>query len=135
MSNVDNFHILSSNDMHRANELHPLVPQLISSDNKAEIISLQITLFPNQGFSIGTTAQHAVLDGRTKITFVRSWAYLCKQGNIENPSLPPELTPSFDRSVIKDPAGLDILFLNQWLAFHGEYQDACKRNYFNLKGD
>lgn len=60
---------------------------------------------------------------------MRSWAYLCKQGNhIENPSLPPELTPSFDRSRIKDPARLDMLFLNHWLAFNGEYQDPGKRN-------
>ncbi|XWS30155.1 hypothetical protein CRYUN_Cryun24cG0093500 [Craigia yunnanensis] len=128
LSNLDNFHILSSNDMHKANELHPFVPQLISSNDKAEIISVQITLFPNQGFCIGTTTLHAVLDGKTAITFMRSWAYLCKQGNIENPSLPPELTPSFDRSGIKDPAGLDMLFLNHWLAFNGEYQDPDKRN-------
>ncbi|KAK8672696.1 hypothetical protein V6N13_111060 [Hibiscus sabdariffa] len=131
LSHVDNFHILSSNGIHKANELHPLVPQLISSDDKAEIISLQITLFPRQGFTIGITTNHAVIDGRTAVMFMRSWAHLCKQideDDVKSPCLPPELTPSFDRSCIKDQARLDMLFLNHWQAFNGEYQDPTKRS-------
>ncbi|KAK8716469.1 hypothetical protein V6N13_043776 [Hibiscus sabdariffa] len=132
LSEVDNFHILSGKDIHKANELHPLVPQLISSDDKAEIISLQITLFPRQGFTIGITTNHAVIDGRTAVMFMRSWAYLCRQidddDDVKNPTLPPELTPSFDRSCVEDQARLDMLFLNHWLAFNGEYQDPTKRS-------
>ncbi|GMJ02728.1 hypothetical protein like AT5G39080 [Hibiscus trionum] len=129
LSHVDNFHILSGNDIHKANELHPFVPQLISSDDKVEILSLQITLFPRQGFTIGITTNHAVIDGRTAVMFMRSWAHLCKQvDDVENPSLPPELTPSFDRSCIEDQARLDMLFLNHWQAFNGEYHDPTKRS-------
>ncbi|MBA0726679.1 hypothetical protein Golax_002490, partial [Gossypium laxum] len=64
--------------------------------------------------------------------FMRSWAYLCKYGtggNIgKNPCLPPELTPSFDRSIIKDPTGLDMLFLNKWLAIFDEGQEPNTRS-------
>ncbi|GMI87775.1 phenolic glucoside malonyltransferase 2 [Hibiscus trionum] len=112
-SNVANFDTLISYEMHRAKDLHPFTPQLVLSDDKAEILALQITLFPRQGFSIGTAAHHSAFDGRIASMFMRSWAYLCKHGTNK---LPPELTPSFDRSVIKDPSGLVLLFLNQWRA-------------------
>lgn len=48
--------------------------------------------------------------------FMESWAYLYKQGNKGSHSLPTELTPCFDRSLIKDPTRLDLLFLNRWPA-------------------
>ncbi|XVE68304.1 hypothetical protein DITRI_Ditri09bG0056800 [Diplodiscus trichospermus] len=111
------FNRLSSDGIYEADELHPLVPQLITSDDSASIIALQITLFPDKGFSIGITAHHMVVDGKTSTMFMKSWAFLCKQGNTENSLLPPELTPFFDRGVIKDPTGLDLdmLYLNQSL--------------------
>ncbi|KAH1040001.1 hypothetical protein J1N35_041744 [Gossypium stocksii] len=131
-SNVANFDTLISNEMHQATDLHPLVPHLILSDDKAEVLALQITLFPHQGFCIGTSACHSVLDGQTTSMFLRSWAYLCNYGtggNIgKNPCLPPELTPSFDRSNIKDPTGLDMLFLNKWLAIFDEDQGPNTRS-------
>ncbi|KAG4205293.1 hypothetical protein ERO13_A04G095300v2 [Gossypium hirsutum] len=97
-SNVANFDTLISNEMNQATDLHPLVPHLILSDDKAEILALQITLFPHQGFCIGTSARHTVL------------------------------TPSFDRSIIKDPTGLDMLFLNKWLAIFDEGQEPNTRS-------
>ncbi|KAG4119397.1 hypothetical protein ERO13_D11G077501v2 [Gossypium hirsutum] len=92
------FHRLSSNGIYEAVELHPLIPHLRSSDDSASILAIQITFFPSQGFSIGITAHHTA-------------------GNKENPGLPLELIPSFDREIIKDPTGLDldILYLNQRL--------------------
>ncbi|KDP25941.1 hypothetical protein JCGZ_22846 [Jatropha curcas] len=48
--------------------------------------------------------------------FLNARAYLCKQSEIEkNPTLSPELTPFFDRTLIQDPSGLDMIFLNNWL--------------------
>ncbi|KAE8710211.1 Gag protease polyprotein [Hibiscus syriacus] len=128
VSNVANFDTLISNEMHKANELHPLAPQLILSDDKAEILALQITLFPGRGFCIGTAAHHAVFDGKIASMFMRSWAYLCKYDNTNN-ELPPDLTPSFDRSIIKDPSGLDTLFLNQWRDIFAEYQVSNTRSF------
>ncbi|PON46193.1 Transferase [Parasponia andersonii] len=105
------FDLLTGNHAFQALASRPLVPVLQVSKTGASIISLQVTVFPNSGFCIGVTAHHAVLDGKSTTMFVKSWAYLCK----ENPPLLPELTPFYDRTVIKDPFGIDMLYLNMWL--------------------
>ncbi|KAG7543843.1 Transferase [Arabidopsis thaliana x Arabidopsis arenosa] len=92
-------------------ELHPLVPELQNSDDSASVMSFQVTLFPNQGFCIGVTAHHAVLDGKTTTTFLKSWAHLCKH---QDSSLPEDLIPFYDRTVIKNPPNSDIKLLNSW---------------------
>ncbi|TYI20779.1 hypothetical protein ES332_A07G260400v1 [Gossypium tomentosum] len=122
------FNILSSDGVYDAAELHPLKPDLVISDVSASAIALQVTLFPNKGFCIGITAHHAVLDGQTTTMFIKSWAYICKQGNDENSPLPPELTPVFDRSVLKGPDGLDMLYLNQWLASSWSDSETSKKS-------
>ncbi|KAE8709987.1 Phenolic glucoside malonyltransferase 1 [Hibiscus syriacus] len=113
------FNLLTSNGIHDAVELHPLKPELIASDVSTSTVALQITLFPNMGFCIGITAHHAVLDGKTTTMFVKSWAHICNHGNKDNSTLPLELIPFFDRSVLKGPDGLDMLYLDQWLALSG----------------
>ncbi|KAJ0043244.1 hypothetical protein Pint_19065 [Pistacia integerrima] len=114
------FNSLTGNGVHEAVEFHPLIPQLVTSDDKAAMIAIQITLFPKQGFCIGITSHHAILDGRSSTMFIKSWAYLCKQLGKdleEEPSLLPELIPSFDRTVIKDPTGIDMEYVNNWFAY------------------
>ncbi|XP_044468137.1 phenolic glucoside malonyltransferase 1-like [Mangifera indica] len=114
------FNSISDNGIHEAAELHPLIPRLVTSDDKAAMIALQITLFPNQGFCIGITTHHAILDGRSSTMFIKSWAYLCKQLGEdleEEPSLSPQPIPSFDRSVITDPTGIDMEYVNNWVAY------------------
>ncbi|KAJ4707291.1 Phenolic glucoside malonyltransferase [Melia azedarach] len=114
-SNAD-FNILSGNGIRGALDLHPLTPQLSISDDKAAVIAIQVTLFPNQGFCIGISTHHAVLDGKSSTMFMKSWAYVCKQlANEESPDLLPEFTPCFDRSLIKDPEGLNVVYANHWL--------------------
>ncbi|KAF8102225.1 hypothetical protein N665_0199s0002 [Sinapis alba] len=104
------FSLLSSYEQRPASELHNLLPELPVSDDSATASSLQITLFPEKGFSIGVSAHHAVLDGKTSTMFIKAWAYLSKQHLEENGavffSLPETLTPSLNRSLIKDPTGL-----------------------------
>ncbi|XWS44407.1 hypothetical protein CRYUN_Cryun15aG0042600 [Craigia yunnanensis] len=117
-----------NNRIYEAVELHPLTPELITSDDSASTIALQITLFPNLGFCIGIAAHHAVLDGKTATLFMKSWANICKQGNRENSPLPPELTPFFDRNLIRDPDGLDMLYLNQWLTSIGSDSDTNNKS-------
>ncbi|CAH8370051.1 unnamed protein product [Eruca vesicaria subsp. sativa] len=105
------FSLLSSYGQRPASELHTLLPELPVSDDSATALSLQITLFPDQGgFSIGVSAHHAVLDGKTSTMFVKAWAHLCKQHQEEKSdllSLPKTLTPFLDRSLFKDQTGLD----------------------------
>ncbi|KAG8489767.1 hypothetical protein CXB51_017985 [Gossypium anomalum] len=93
------FNILSSDGVYDAAELHPLKPDLITSDVSASPIALQVTLFPNKGFCIGITVHHAVLDGQTTTM-----------------------------SVVKGPDGLDMLYLNQWLASSGSDSDTIKKS-------
>ncbi|XP_031277506.1 phenolic glucoside malonyltransferase 1-like [Pistacia vera] len=94
-------------------------------------MALQITLFPNQGFCIGITTHHAIVDGSTAITFMKSWANLCTQLDKQDAFLLPELTPSFDRTVIKDPTGLYMVYLKNWLNYSGS--DISEVNQPSLK--
>ncbi|OMO63205.1 Transferase [Corchorus olitorius] len=117
-SNGDFDRLIANHEIHESsNDFYALVPdQLMTCDDIAAILSLQITLFlPHQGFSIGYMAHHTVLDGVSMIMFNNAWAYLCKQINSSS-SLPPELTPFYDRNCIKDPSGLDLIYLNNWIA-------------------
>ncbi|CAL9018587.1 unnamed protein product [Prunus brigantina] len=74
-------------------------------------MALQITLFPSRGFSIGTCMHHAILDGKSSTLFLKSWAHLCKHGGL---LLPDQLKPFYGK-VIKDPAGLESIYLNHFL--------------------
>ncbi|CAH2079815.1 unnamed protein product [Thlaspi arvense] len=100
-------------------ELYPLVPELSNSDDSATAVSFQVTLFPNQGFCIGVNAHHGVLDGKTTTNFLKSWAHTCKRHQEEqeqtaNASLPQDLIPVYDRTVIKSPEDMETVILNKW---------------------
>ncbi|XP_048327193.2 phenolic glucoside malonyltransferase 1-like [Ziziphus jujuba] len=60
-SNSDFYH-LSGNDFRKATDYHPLLPHLEISKERAKVMALQVTVFPNCGISIGFTSHHAVLD-------------------------------------------------------------------------
>ncbi|KAM5581196.1 phenolic glucoside malonyltransferase 2-like [Rosa sericea] len=112
------FHHLSSNEYLQSKEYHPLVPQLAVTSEQAAVLAVQITVFPNHGFSIGTCMHHAVLDGKSSTMFFKSWAHICKHGSAV--SLPDQLKPCYsDRQAIKDPMGLEAIYSNDWLRFGG----------------
>lgn len=102
---------LSSNELRPAALFHPLVPELEVSDDSATLLSIQITLFPNQGFCVGIASHHAVNDGTTSALFIKSWAHICRLQEHSNamdfPLLPKDLTPTFDRTAINIPSGLE----------------------------
>ncbi|XP_044467765.1 phenolic glucoside malonyltransferase 1-like [Mangifera indica] len=125
------FKRLSGDDTLESSELRHLTPQLLTSDDRASSMALQITLFPNQGFCVGITTHHAIVDGSTAVNFMKSWAYLCTQLDKPDASLLPELTPSFDRTVIKDPTGLYRIYLRNWLDYSGS--DISEVNQLSLK--
>ncbi|CAK8540743.1 unnamed protein product [Lathyrus sativus] len=103
-SDSDFYHVIG-NSPHEASLSRSFIPHLESSDSFASIISLQITLFPYCGFSIGITTHHAVFDGKSLSMFVKAWAYLCNktiETLEESPTLLPELEPLFNRHIIKD---------------------------------
>ncbi|XP_050379971.1 phenolic glucoside malonyltransferase 1-like [Argentina anserina] len=118
-SNPEDFHHLSGSQFIEAEKYHPLVPQLEASAP----IALQVTLFPNNGFSIGTVMHHAVMDGKSYTSFIKSWAHVCKHivesGSSCTISLPQQLEPFYDRTVVRDQAGLAELYSSHYLNDHG----------------
>ncbi|CAL9018588.1 unnamed protein product [Prunus brigantina] len=78
-SDADFHHLSSRSNFVEAEEYHSLVPQLTTSHEKAAAVAFQVTIFPNgNGFSIGTSMHHAILDGKSSTMFVKSWAHICK---------------------------------------------------------
>jgi hypothetical protein len=84
-----NFSHVIENSPHEASLSRSFIPHLESTDSFASIISLQITIFPNSGFSIGISTNHVVLDGKSITMFIKAWAYLCNKTNEtkESPTL------------------------------------------------
>lgn len=102
-SDADFNHVIG-NSPHEASLSRSFIPNLESSHLCASIISLQITLFPSRGFSIGITTHHVVFDGKSSFMFIKAWAYLCNKTIEvgESPPLLPELEHLFNRDIIKD---------------------------------
>ncbi|KAJ7954391.1 Phenolic glucoside malonyltransferase [Quillaja saponaria] len=109
---------LSGTDLCEATEIHPLIPQLAISHEKASVLTLQLTLLPKSGFSIGITIHHAVLDGKTSTSFMKTWANICKLQD-SSLSLLPDLIPFYDRSVIKDPNRIEAEYIQEWFQQDG----------------
>ncbi|XP_027349536.1 phenolic glucoside malonyltransferase 1-like [Abrus precatorius] len=109
------FNHLAGTDLYEAKEIHHLLPHLTISHEQATVVALQVTLFPNTGFSIGITSHHAILDGKTSTSFIKSWAYLCSNLGESTPSLTPQLCPFYGRELIKDPNEISAKYVGDWL--------------------
>ncbi|XP_010257336.1 PREDICTED: anthocyanin 5-aromatic acyltransferase-like [Nelumbo nucifera] len=105
-----NFYHLSGNKAQDAKELHPLIPELRVSRSTVPMLALQITVFPDSGICLGVTMPHAVADARTIMNFINAWSSACRLGEI---SLSTEALPCYEKTVIKDPKGLEEMYLNQ----------------------
>ncbi|XP_058736464.1 phenolic glucoside malonyltransferase 1-like [Vicia villosa] len=106
------FNHLIENSPQEASLSRSLIPYLESTDSFASVISIQITLFPKNGFSIGISTHHAVLDGKSSTMFIKAWAYLCNKiikTLEESPTLSPKLEPSFNREIIKENNSIESL--------------------------
>ncbi|XP_052175363.1 phenolic glucoside malonyltransferase 2-like [Diospyros lotus] len=64
-----------------ATEYHSHLLDLPSSHPRVPALSLQVTLFSNSGFSVGYSAHHFVVDGKTATMFMNSWASICSSSN------------------------------------------------------
>ncbi|CAN0853620.1 Phenolic glucoside malonyltransferase 2 [Linum grandiflorum] len=113
-SDAECFDRLAGDEPRQAGDSRAYVPELELSDTAASVISLQITYFVGKGFSVGLILHHAVLDAKSVSMFLRAWSLICKNG--DGYRLLEELTPSLDRTVVKDPLDLASAYLNKWLA-------------------
>ncbi|PIA63184.1 hypothetical protein AQUCO_00200895v1 [Aquilegia coerulea] len=110
------FNYLVSNHVREAHNFHPLVPQLVASDTMTTVLAVQVTLFPKHGICIGFIVHHGIADGNTALQFMRSWSSRCR---LKEDSSVMTLSPFYDRSVIKDPEGLEDIYLNDLRTFKG----------------
>ncbi|KAF9588952.1 hypothetical protein IFM89_017631 [Coptis chinensis] len=107
------FDHLSGNLSRNADEFYPLVPTFehaMSDDKLVPILALQVTFFANKGICIGITFNHTSMDGQAFHHFIKSWASICKSEGIT--SLVTESLPFYDRTVVKDRKGIEIINLN-----------------------
>ncbi|PIA55017.1 hypothetical protein AQUCO_00800031v1 [Aquilegia coerulea] len=109
-----NFDRLLCNHAKPVKDFYPLVPQLCNtaSSKVFPLLALQVTSFPNRGICIGLTLDHVVADGRTFHHFIKSWASTSRlEGKNSTMS---ESLPCYDRYMVKDPNGMDMVFLNHY---------------------
>ncbi|KAG4968746.1 coumaroyl-CoA:anthocyanidin 3-O-glucoside-6''-O-coumaroyltransferase 2-like [Glycine soja] len=113
------FKLLSSNHPKSLKELDHLVPELSFSFSTMHddtfifpIMALQATVFPNHGLCIAITYCHAI-DGKCCSHFMKSWSSICRSGGVDF-TLLEKSPPCFDREVLKDPRGLEAIFLRQY---------------------
>ncbi|CAB4268061.1 unnamed protein product [Prunus armeniaca] len=119
------FVYLSSNFPREVEEFYTLVPELASSSSfvpisngtqtqaaKLPLSSVQITVFPNCGICIGLAYHHVVADGRTFNNFIKAWASFSRLG--DSSKVDVRSKPSYDRTAIVDPYGLEAIFLKEW---------------------
>ncbi|KAJ4900876.1 HXXXD-type acyl-transferase family protein [Raphanus sativus] len=114
------FSITSGKGLRPETEIRSLVPESPVACDSPSVLALQVTLFPNQGLCIGVAAHHSVMDGKTVVNFIKSWAHICKH---ETMALPENLTPFLDRTVINVPASLDAKILEFLPYFSEEKHD------------
>ncbi|CAL5186050.1 unnamed protein product [Lathyrus oleraceus] len=118
----ESFEDLSSNHC-EASKRHHLIPLLKTSHEKASLVSIQVTLFPNNGFCIGITTHHAACDGKSSTTFMKSWSYIACSSN---PNL-ESVTPCFDRSVIEDHySGISEAYVDALMNHYGPNNKSLK---------
>ncbi|KAK8348098.1 hypothetical protein V6Z12_A06G060800 [Gossypium hirsutum] len=94
-------------------ELPALVPKRPSSNEtngckQEPVMAIQVTVFPNVGFSIGVGFSHVVTDGRSFGHFMKSWASIHRcEGDL---ACLDNYLPCFNGDLINDPVELASLF-------------------------
>ncbi|KAI3723510.1 hypothetical protein L2E82_35138 [Cichorium intybus] len=109
------FNDLTGNHPRKCDMFYPLVPLLgrvakVSDYLTVPLFSVQVTLFPNSGISIGITAHHSLCDATTRSDFLKAWSSIAIHGTDEL-FLASGSLPFYER-VIKYPSSLDELVLN-----------------------
>ncbi|TQD95254.1 hypothetical protein C1H46_019046 [Malus baccata] len=116
---------LSSNDLKiEPKEYHPFVPGQLAVLRKSrrDGVSNHHFFSNSGGFSIGISMHHAALDVKTRFLFLKSWAHIYEHVHqSDGILLPDQPKPSYDRSLIRHPIGLQLeaIYLNEFLNMNG----------------
>ncbi|KAK1439736.1 hypothetical protein QVD17_05556 [Tagetes erecta] len=100
--NLD-FNDLTGNHPRKCDKFYHLIPLLRHTTKDYNCItfpvfSVQVTLFPNRGISIGMTNHHSLGDASTRFCFLKAWASIAQSGPDES-FLTNGTLPIFDRLV------------------------------------
>ncbi|KAF6149276.1 hypothetical protein GIB67_026132 [Kingdonia uniflora] len=111
------FNHLCGNHPRDVNVFAPLTTHLLprSSTTAAvqyPLLALRVTLFPNSGICVGMTFSHAAADGMSATHFTKIWALVCRNLGGKTTTLLSHSLPSFDRTTIVDPHGIETACLN-----------------------
>ncbi|KAL2335337.1 hypothetical protein Fmac_016550 [Flemingia macrophylla] len=96
----------TARDVRDSHSLVPVLPKPRTSQDGAfllPLMAIQLTIFPNSGYSICITFDHTVADGRSFLHFMKIWSSLCRS---RCDSTCPQALPCLNREIIKDPKGL-----------------------------
>ncbi|KAK7324751.1 hypothetical protein VNO77_28565 [Canavalia gladiata] len=120
------FNHLSSNHPKNLRDLNHLVPKLtctiIHEDTfMFPLVALQVTVFPNHGLCITITYCH-VMDDRCCSHFMKSWSSICRSGGVDV-TFAQKLPPCFHREILKDPMGLEAIFLRDYFEERSTWKD------------
>ncbi|KAK4784883.1 hypothetical protein SAY86_019251 [Trapa natans] len=110
------FDEITSDSPQEASLLHQLVPTLggpIVKDGTrlAPLFSVQVTLFPSKGISIGVHFLHIVADGMAISHFMKTWASICRAELQGDSSCILNSLPVHDRCLLKDPNGIETIWM------------------------
>ncbi|KAI3732202.1 hypothetical protein L1987_63401 [Smallanthus sonchifolius] len=111
------FNDLVGNHPRACDKFHPLVPRLgraskVSNHVTIPLFSVQVTLFPNSGISIGITSHHTLCDASTNFDFLKAWTAIARHGTDELFLASGSISLPFYDRVIKYPDSLDEIFMN-----------------------
>ncbi|TKY50093.1 Coumaroyl-CoA:anthocyanidin 3-O-glucoside-6''-O-coumaroyltransferase 1 [Spatholobus suberectus] len=100
-------------------DLHPSVPVLPTPGTKEDgtcsspLMAIQVTIFPNYGFSICMTFRHVIADGRAFLHFMKYWSYVCRTRSDLASLEGSQASPLHNRDIIEDHKGLKLIFLEE----------------------
>ncbi|KAI7738019.1 hypothetical protein M8C21_003864 [Ambrosia artemisiifolia] len=97
------FNKLTGNNPRDCEMFYHLIPLLERVEKtpdytKIPVFSIQVTLFPNFGISIGMTNHHCLGDASTRFNFLKAWTSIARCGTDES-FLANETLPFYDRLV------------------------------------
>ncbi|KVI04208.1 malonyl-coenzyme A:anthocyanin 3-O-glucoside-6''-O-malonyltransferase-like [Cynara cardunculus var. scolymus] len=123
--NLD-FDDLTGNHPRDCDKFYHLIPSLgpavkVSDYVSIPVFSIQVTLFPNHGISIGMTNLHALGDATTRFGFLKAWTKIARSGTDES-FLANGTLPLYDRVVQNQKLDESYLKRVNVEAFNEEYR-------------
>ncbi|KAK1439738.1 hypothetical protein QVD17_05558 [Tagetes erecta] len=128
--NLD-FKDLTGNHPRKCDKFYHLIPLLgraakVADSIKIPVFSVQVTLFPNSGVSIGMTNHHILGDANTYFLFWKAWSLIAQSGSDES-FLATGTLPVYDRLVSYPELDESVLKYSKVETINEEYESSRLR--------